>query len=277
MHLQELSSNNTILNELSDEELIGKYHHFGDIVFKISSGFDQFALDQYEAHMNWSLEKIGEYFEADRAFLYQYTEDGNTLSLSTKWCKFPIESRIVHYQDLSAEKHGWLFSKINQGNRHFIFIDDLDALPPEAHQEKEMFRENNTRSFFAVVLRMQNKSIGLMGLETVRKKCMWTKHHLALFGIASGVFAQALGKKWSAKKLLSETDLMSVTLNTLQEAVITTNPDLEIIMLNRAAEKITGLVEKCALHKKITKVLQISPEKRKNSGISGKTSKREQT
>jgi len=228
---------------------------FGNLILEISNGFINLPINRFDEHIQSTLEKIGKYFEVDRTFLYLFSQDLTQMTMVNEWCNVGLEPLIEERKNIALESITWWFSQIQ--NNNCIVIADTNELPFNATQEKSILQEQAIQSVLAIVLKSYDNYIGFLGMQSVKYKREWSEEHIAFFDIISKIFCNALERKQWETKLASESNLLSITLNSIKDAVISTDSYLRIVMFNKAAEEITGCTGKEVLGKTLDEVVEL--------------------
>ena len=102
---------------------------------------------------------------------------------------------------------------------------------------------------------------GYIGLGDIEKAGEWRSKDLALFHIFAEIIGRGLERKKSGEALAAEKELLSVTLRSIEDGVISTNFKGRITLINKVAEKFTGWKEKEAFGRPVGEVFQCINEK----------------
>ena len=120
--------------------------------------------DIYES-INNLLRTIGEYFQADRSYIFELDEDGKFISNTHEYVRDGIVPQMDHLQEVPLEVvSAWMeYFRKDQ----VYFISDLE-------QEKgsvtyDMLREQQVERLLAVPLRKKDKILGFLGVDNPGK------------------------------------------------------------------------------------------------------------
>ncbi|NLI91913.1 MAG: diguanylate cyclase [Peptococcaceae bacterium] len=226
-----------------------------NLILDLSNGFINLPVDQFDHYVQYALERIGKYFDVDRAFLYLFSKDLKQMSMVNEWCSDGITPLFKERQNIEMDSNNWWFSEIQKKN--CLAVTDINDLPPEAVQEIGIWLNHDIQSLLAVVIKSNEKMIGFLGIQAVKFKRKWTDEHIAFFNIITKMLSNAWERKRWETKLAAERNLLSVTLNSIRDAVISVDEQLKIVMFNKAAEEITGYSHEPVLGKTVTEVLNI--------------------
>lgn len=114
-----------------------------------------------------ALQKIGEHFQADRAYIFNYDFNVNTTSNTHEWCFDGIEPQIEYLQDIPTPdiEDLWLSSH-RKGD--YVYIEDVSLYENETI--RELLLEQEIQSLVTIPILIADKLIGFVGLDWVNRK-----------------------------------------------------------------------------------------------------------
>lgn len=171
---------------------------FEKVVSQISSYFVGLSNHQFSDGMDYTLRKAGELFLVDRCYLFQFSEDGETMSNTHEWCQEGIDSHIERKQDVLRKSLPWWNKKID--TQEYIYIADVDRLPEEAAIEREMFLREGIHSLLNVPILIDGKTYGFIGFD-LKERIEWTDHHIVLLKVITELISNTL-KRFQAHALI---------------------------------------------------------------------------
>ncbi len=111
---------------------------------------------------------LGEQYEADRAYIFEYNvgEDTITSSNTHEWCADNVASQIDNLQDVPLEAFSlWRHQLENNSN---IIIESLDSIREEHPDDYELLRMQGIHSLMVVPLHVDGKVSGFIGVDNPR-------------------------------------------------------------------------------------------------------------
>lgn len=172
---------------------------FEKLIATISTHFINISLDQIDRGLDRALQAIGEFTEADRCYLFLFSNDSKTLSNSHEWCGEGIESQIHRRQNLPVSTFSWAVEQLKRAET--VYAEDIQELPPEADAEKHEFGLADVQSTVCVPLLYGGEAVGFLGFDSVRKRRSWSQDTLSLLKIAGDMLVNALERKDTQEKL----------------------------------------------------------------------------
>ncbi len=229
---------------------------FGNLILEISNGFINLPIEEFEKQIQLTLERIGKYMEVDRTFLFLFSDNLREMSMVNEWCREEIDPLIKHRQRISVDSMKWFFSHMQVNN--CIVISDISDMPSEVKQDKTFLLIRDIKSLLAMTLRSNHKIIGFLGIQSLLSRREWSEEHITFLDMITKIFSSALERREWEIRIARERNLLSVTLNSIKDAVISTDEHLRIVTFNKAAEEITGLCYDDVLGKLVDDVLHIN-------------------
>lgn len=123
-------------------------------------------LDTNDA-INSVLTKIIRYFNADRAYIFEFSESEREANNTYEICAEGVRPEKDNLQHIPFEKFGTWFETFNNSNH--IEIPNVDELDDDRIQEKYILESQGINSLAAVALRRSGKLIGFAGVDDPRK------------------------------------------------------------------------------------------------------------
>ncbi len=228
---------------------------FRELVLDIAKGFIRLPHGQNFQHIRFCIESIGRFFEVDRTFFCGMDKGCPQISKIKEWCRQGVQPSWSYPDSISPQLIKWWAAQSK--NSDIILIDDVEQLRSNEKARKILLKKN-TKSMITLVLRLQRKIIGIIGLETVREKKKWPREYIPLIQMIKDIFLSAFEKNEWEKIMAQQHHLLSTTLNSVKDGVISVNNKTgRIEMFNKAAEEITQYRREEALDRKWTDILQL--------------------
>lgn len=146
-----------------------------------------------------SLQMVGNYFNCDRSYVFEYSEDLKFMSNINEWCAPGIEPYIEQLQSLSINSFPYLKRKLL--NMELVCVDDTNNLPAEAYEEREEFAKEGIQSILLIPFSEGDKPIGFVGLDHVHMQKHWTKSEVSNLKLLARTFANFLVRVRSEKQI----------------------------------------------------------------------------
>ncbi len=107
------------------------------------------------------LRSLGEYFEADRASLFDFRE--GVVFPTHEWCAPGVSSEFDRLQDADRELVTCWLERFNRGE--CVLIDDVEAVLPEVAAERSVFEARGILRLVAVPFKQDNRVAGFLVVD----------------------------------------------------------------------------------------------------------------
>lgn len=159
----------------------------------------------FEESFNKILARIGNFFEADRVYVFDY--NGVTTNNTHEWCAEGINPQIDFLQNVDAHViDRWLpaFEK-----KKCVIIEDVENIRESSPAEYEILKFQNVRSLVAAPLDKNGKMIGYIGIDNPPAEKI---HKSGIFFAALSYFISSMIiREQNEKKLIEMSYMDSLT------------------------------------------------------------------
>ncbi|MGL4848452.1 MAG: diguanylate cyclase [Clostridium sp.] len=115
--------------------------------------------------VNKTLELIGEYMRAARAYIFDIDLFGNVISNTYEWCNLNVESQIENLKRIPCTDMPWWMGKLL--NDETIFISNIDEMPKEAENERSALKAQGIKSVIAIPFKIFGQLYGFVGIDDI--------------------------------------------------------------------------------------------------------------
>lgn len=215
-------------------EILSYYYELEKLLSKISTRFVNLPSEEIDQGINCALQEIGQFMEVDRSYIFEFSDDGSTMSNTCEWCAKGIEPQIEKLQNLPTDKYSWTIDCFRRFD--VIKIPNVEELPPEATNEKEILLAQDIKSLIFVPLFYSGKITGFVGFDSVVRYRDWEDNSETVLKMLSEILSNAIVRKKSEDDLKKLYNAISQT----HESIIITDTRGIIEYVNPAFEKLTG-------------------------------------
>ncbi len=180
---------------IRQKETISKFSslfQFEKILSEISSVFANLPAENIDKYIDFGLERIGRFLNADRCDYAHYDEPGGFAeALIFSWVKKGV-ARLPKLENLD-KLFPWTMSQILKGKSvHFSHLEDV---PEEARIDKETWRRIGNKSNVNVPISIGGPIVGALSITTVREHRNWPDEIIPRLRLVGEVFSNALLRK----------------------------------------------------------------------------------
>lgn len=181
------------------EEALNYQLEFEKIISQVSSTFVTLSPDKFDRGIDQALRLTGEFFQADRSYVFQFSPGGDTLSNTHEWCAEGIGSQKGSVQDEPVSNFPYLVSLYN--TREYVYISQVSSMPEGARSEKKILQGQGIQSLLNVPMLRGGKVIGFFGFDSVKEKKSWDLDQVPLLKVIAEILVNALDRQEAGRKI----------------------------------------------------------------------------
>lgn len=160
------------------------------LISEFAADFMASSTEDFDDAVNRSLQRSGEYMQADRTYVFLVCDDGQFMNNTHEWCAPGISPEIDNLQGISSSSLPWWWSQFQDVG--YVLVPCVDDMPPEAQVEYDILRSQNIRSVCVYPLRVGNELVGFLGNDAVNKERYWGPEVIEFLGLIGDLLSIAL-------------------------------------------------------------------------------------
>lgn len=160
------------------------------LILNLSTKFINLQHQDFNEAVEDALSDLGQFLGLDRAFVFLISSDGKTISNTHEWCGAGISSLREGEQNLPVNFHDWVIRQLQ--SFECIKIEKLSDLPEAAASLKKTLQEEEVKSTLILPLSAENRLIGLIGFDSIRKEQEWPGSFIRLLQLMANIITNAL-------------------------------------------------------------------------------------
>jgi PAS domain S-box-containing protein len=248
------------------DEYYGRFYIFEDIterkrveqfdneLLTLSSELTGLAYEDLNAAINLALQRIGNYLDADRAYVFEFDSDQTVMHNTYEWCAEGISAEIENLQDVPcAIFPNWLKKLKKHEN---ILIPSVKDLGTGWEAEKEILEPQGVKSLVVMPLLLEHKLVGFVGLDSVRNYREYSVAEMNTLKVWSVMLSNLLQSKRTELLLQQTRKDYETFFDTTEDLLIIVNKEGPIIHTNKAVERRLGFTSEELLLKSIATMHQ---------------------
>ncbi len=212
-----------------------------NIISMISSDFVKNKNEDLDKTLNNTLKLLSEFLDADRVYIFLFSEKENIIINTHEYCKKNVESQMNLFKNLSMKDFKWTVSNIK--NNNIINIYDVNALPKEAKNEKDLFLKNNLLSLISIPMISENNVLGFYGFDFINTHSSYNETLEFALKTIGEIIASAIAQNTILKKLKENENKFRSYIDNAPEAVMIVDENGNYIEVNKASITLTGYSE----------------------------------
>jgi len=154
------------------------------ILMDIATTYINLPLEEVDQSVQTALRNLGEFVEADRAYIFDYDFSGGICTNTFEWCRDGIIPQIEALQVVPlAELSDWVAAHC-RGDA--VYYPDVTALPPGG--ARDILEPQQVKSLLTIPLTHGDVCLGFVGFDSVRRHHVYSEKERTLLTL----FAQML-------------------------------------------------------------------------------------
>ncbi|CAB1075091.1 Formate hydrogenlyase transcriptional activator [Olavius algarvensis Delta 1 endosymbiont] len=149
-----------------NEQVLAEQLEFERLIADIASQLAQTRPEQLDESIESTLQALGLFFGTQRAFLAQFTNDGKSLFHRKIWSAEGIDVPPHYFEMDMAAASPWFAQQVRLG-KAINTGPGLVNLPDESGILRDLLKRDGVNSGVIVPVRVENRSLGMLGLDTV--------------------------------------------------------------------------------------------------------------
>lgn len=219
--------------------LRGQQYGMSRLINDLATDLMAATSGDFDAAIERILQRSGEHYGADRAYVFIIDSDGVHMHNTHEWCADGIEPQRELLQDQLVEATPWWWQQIRRMGH--VLIPDVAALPDAAASEREVLEPQGIHSLCAFPLTSQDQIFGFVGFDAVRERRHWTEAVIEFGRSIGGLIGIALGHSRMHLALVESERRYRALFESLADAVIVADSQFgQIVDANPQAEILTG-------------------------------------
>ena len=199
------------------EEKIRNLSEMQSIILRMASGYINMPQELVESSINNSLKELGEFVQADRAYIFDYDWTRNVCKNTFEWCNEGINPEIDNLQNVPNEVIDYWVEAHKNGRE--INIEDVMQLPQD-DGVRRILEPQGVKSVLALPMMKLDKCIGFIGFDSVRKIHKYSEREKTLLKIFSEILVN-IGNRIELEKNLLQAKEKAEESDRLKSAFLT--------------------------------------------------------
>lgn len=240
------------------EEAINYQLQYEVLLAEISSLFVNTPSEEIDQAIKRALQLSGEFFEADRSYLMRFTPDRQYIINPYEWCAEGVFSVQERNLKLPVSNTPWWAEQIL--SKEYVYIPDIDQLPPEAAVDKADFQIEEICSLITIPMIKHGEVFAFFGFDAVKAKRSWSEQQLSMIRVVAEIISESLAKAEAQEALKDSEERYREILATIEEGYYETDIKGNFTYCNEAAGRLFGGYSQEELIKKSYRNLYKNPE-----------------
>jgi PAS domain S-box-containing protein len=186
-----------LLRNITEEFNIRKererIQRFNQILSELSIQLLFSEVSQFEAVIESMLREIGNYFEVDRAYLFEFSDNGEHINNTYEWCRPGIGSVKQELQKVPVSFSQWWISKLLRNEP--VYISNTESMPERLSAERQMLVSQQVKSLLNLPLKVNGNVVGFFGCDAVLTRKLWSELEISQMQLAGEILANTFSRR----------------------------------------------------------------------------------
>ncbi|MEI6695102.1 MAG: PAS domain S-box protein [Bacteroidota bacterium] len=171
------------------------------ILMNISSKYINIPLSEIDSAIVQSLEELGQFVDADRAYIFEYDWQKQICNNTFEWCAQEINPQIAELQNVALSLIPEFVEAHQLGNT--MIIPDVFSLP-ENSGLREILELQDIKSMIAIPMMTDKECIGFIGFDSVKKHHTFSEKEKVLLSLFSQMLVNVKNRIALEESLIDE-------------------------------------------------------------------------
>lgn len=172
-------------------------------LMKISTDYINLPMEQADAAVILSLRDIGQFVDADRAYIFSYDFELGTTSNTFEWCRAGISPQIDELQQVPLKLLPEWVATHRQGR--MMQIPDVMALPAD-NGVRQILEPQEVKSLITLPMMAGSDCIGFVGFDSVTATRTYTEKERILLSFYSQMLVNLRNRQQQEAMLKAATE-----------------------------------------------------------------------
>lgn len=220
------------------EEALEERLRFERFLSDLAARVATVSSDQADWEIRAVLEKIIEFFKADRVGLLMASDDRKSWQIAYAAFAegvppFPLKT------DLPKSLFPWMFDRIVE-RREMVSVRAVEELPKEADTDKESLRKWGIRSALNIPI-VRGEDVGCISITADGSKHGWPESYVPRLRLIGNLLFDALDRMGMEEKIRKFAQEWKSTFDSIPDVILLMDRDLRILRHNAAAVSFFGV------------------------------------
>ncbi|MDD2559461.1 MAG: histidine kinase N-terminal 7TM domain-containing protein, partial [Bacteroidales bacterium] len=208
--------------------------HMQELLMSIALNFINTPLDEYEKTVYVSLEKMGGYVNAERAYVVNYNYSKGIINLIHEWRKQGVSSIFNELQNINLDAIKELIDIHN--NRESFFVEDMQVLL-EGSPLYESLKFSKEKSFLAIPMFEGSSLIGFLGFDWLYKNHKYSHKEQQLLQLFAEILVNLISRKEVNKIIKQQAEVERLTAEISSDFVRSNSQNIQEV-ITKTLEKL---------------------------------------
>ncbi|MCF8294776.1 MAG: PAS domain S-box protein [Bacteroidales bacterium] len=221
------------------EEQLEQERKLKDLLIDIASTYINLDLTKLSSTINDSLEKMGKFVSADRAYIFDYDFEAETTTNTYEWCADGISPEIDNLQDLPIMYFPQWVAAHKIGEPFYVpsvqelFEEDMLGL-------RAILEPQGIKSLITLPMLDGEELVGFVGFDSVTNYHNYSENETKLLFLYGQMLINIRGRQMREKQLALKEEKYRNIIKNMNLGLLEINLEDEIVFANQSFCKMSG-------------------------------------
>lgn len=170
-----------ITAEREREQHLSKLRRMESIINECATGVLNPERKNIEDNIESALQQVSGLIKVEHAFIFEFNDKRNRMSCTYEWCAEGVEPQVLHRQNLHPAL--FTYSMRLMEKSELVIFNDIDDVPTEAAQERNVFFAAGAKSVILQPMRSGDSLAGFVGFASMSRKRNWDVEDVQFVGM----------------------------------------------------------------------------------------------
>lgn len=194
-----INSIKSAIEKKKTEQALKYRYSFEQLIISLSRKFMNRSSELTDVTIHESLDIISRFEGIDHSFIFMQEENSDDFICTHEWREEGIKSTFLNRDNVNGKIFPWIEEQLS--NNEIVCILGADYLPNDAVNEKSFLLREDIQSLLLIVLKYEERNIGIMGMSSRYPDKKWTDEFKNLIKIVADIITGALIRKKHEEEL----------------------------------------------------------------------------
>ncbi|PNU19938.1 hypothetical protein C2E25_09715 [Geothermobacter hydrogeniphilus] len=209
-----------------------------EFLSRVSNRMITLPADRADDGINFALEELGRFLQADRCYLFRFNSERQTISNCHEWVSNRCRPDLENLQDIPVAELPWFWEAM--ASHQPLVVNDTADLPPEAGAEQQYWQEKQIGALLVVPLVDNGQICGFLGVDAVAQCRRWQKSDHELLSLVGDLVRGLVSRKQGIEALENSSRRFATLADAVPALIWETGVDGRLCYGNRHWQQFTG-------------------------------------
>lgn len=224
--------------EKQEKQLINEID-FQSILLNVLAVYINIDLGEVETILNKSLRELGEFINADRAYIFEYNFGEDYTCNTHEWCAEGISPQIESLQRIPLDYMSeWI--KMHRQNKPFM-IENVDQIDGEKEPlVRQILQEQGIKSLITVPLISNQELVGFVGFDSVKQYYKYSDKEQKLLFVYSQMLINVKNRQKREQRLVLQEEKYRNIITNMNLGLLEVSNNDTILLANQGFCDMSG-------------------------------------